>query len=192
MDWEKYRDILKQDIQRSYSAMWGWRLKRAQWIQLGIIFALNIAGVVGFTLVKEDFPVWLFVGLWVVSACVLVNILWHIFSEEIRRNMPDLFATEYHKHGKSLSDFKCRVVFIGKMHFRGCNCDVYIFGNEILIKYRKYCLVINSAQQIKMDKFFAGYHLEFQKDEKYVQCRVNEKQAECIRQWINLNGGKRG
>ena len=184
---QKYIDFIKQDIKRSYAATKGLEVEKTYLMRIYIVFALNIIGIIGFAVLKEDFPISIFVGLWVISACVIGNILWQVFAKEIRHNMPDLFAMEMQKRGKPLHNFKCRLAFIGRMHFRGFGCGVYIYADEILLKYGKHCLVIDSAQQIKMDKFLLAYRVEFEKDGCYVQCRLNKPQAEILQQWQSEN-----
>ena len=187
MDLKKYIDFIKQDIKRSYAVTKGLELEQTYLMRIYIVFALNVIGIIGFAVLKEEFPVSVFVGLWVISACIIINILWQVFTKEIKHNMPDLFEAETQKRGKPLHNFKCRLIFIGRMHFCGFSCGVYVYANEILLKFGKYCLIIDAAQQIKMDKFLLAYRVEFEKDGCYVQCHANQKQADILQQWINGN-----
>lgn len=190
MNWDKYLEAVKKDIQRSFEATRELKLDRTYLIRLYIIFILNILGIVGFALLKEEFPLHIFVALWLISALVIGNILWHIFSKEIQKTMPNLFDVECQKRGVPAHEFKCRIIFIGHMHLRGFSCKIRIYHNEILIKYRKYCLIINSAEYVKMEKFLMIYRAEFERDGKYVQCHMNSKQAEIMQQWITDNSRK--
>ena len=187
MDWRKYIDFIKQDIKRSYAVTKGLEIERTYLMRIYIVFALNVIGIIGFAVLKEEFPVSVFVGLWVISACIIGNILWQVFAKEIQHDMPGLFETETQKRGKPLHNFKCRLVFIGRLHFRGLGCGVYIYADEILLKFGKYCLIIDAAQQIKIEKFLLAYRVEFAKDCCYVQCHANQKQADILQQWINGN-----
>ncbi|MBO6281375.1 MAG: hypothetical protein J6N49_02460 [Alphaproteobacteria bacterium] len=187
MDWRKYIDFIKQDIKRSYAATKGLEIERTYMLRIYIVFALNVIGIIGFAVMKEKFPVAVFVGLWVISALIIGNILWHVFAKDIKQNLPAVFADECQKYGAARHDFKCRIVYIGKMLFRGFSCRIYVYENAVLLKFGKRCMVTDSGRQIKIAEMMFGYRCEFEKDGQYVQCRLNKKQAEILQQWQGEN-----
>ena len=186
---KEYIEQIKQDINRSFKApnVLTEDLDRTHFIRICIVFALNILGIIGFVILKEDFPVSVFVALWGISALIIIDVLWHIFSKEIAKNMPDLFAVEYKKRGKPAQEFKCYVNFIGHTHFRGFKCRVSIYDKAVVFKFAKYCLVIENAKHIKLSQSILGYRCEADENGKYVQCNMNKKQAEILQNWIDKN-----
>lgn len=192
MSLKEYIENIKQDMRRTREATKSLEkeIDRTRMFQIYIIFILNICGIIGFAIMKENFPVPVFAAIWGISALIIVDILWHIFSNNIAKNMPDLFTTEQQKHGALALEFKCRVCFIGNTYFRGFSCRVYIYENAVIIRFGKKCLVIDNAQQIKISEVILGYRCEFDKDGKYVQCNMSGKQAEMLRQWQNKKGEK--
>lgn len=190
MSFKDYISAVKKDIRRSYSVMGSLRAEQTYLLRLWFVFIINIICIVCIAVLKEEFPLPLFVAMLGISACVIVNILWHVFTKEIQTNMPDLFETEYNKRGKPLHQFRCRLHFVGNLHFRNSGCSVYVYYDEILFKYRKHCLTISSAEQIKIEKMLLFYRLEVDKEGKYIQCQTTQKHAEIIRRWINDNSNK--
>ena len=59
-----------------------------------------------------------------------------------------------------------------------------VYKKALIIKLGKNCLVIGDAKYIRLDKAIIGCRCEFEKDKSYVQCRLNNKQLEIIKQWI--------
>ena len=187
MSFKEYIENIKQDMRRTYKATTSLEkeMDRTYMFRIYMVFILNICGIVGFAIMKENFPVPVFAAIWSISALIIVEILWHIFSGNIAKNMPDLFKNEQQKYGTSAHEFKCRVCFIGNTHFRGLSCRVYIYENAVIIRFGKRCLVVDDAQQIKISKAVFGYRCEFDRKDKYVQCNMSDKQAEMLREWQN-------
>lgn len=192
MNFKNYIDTVKKDIRRSYSVMGSLRTEHTYLLRLWFVFIINIVCIVCLAILKEEFPLPVFAALLGISVYVIINILWHVFTKEIQTNMPDLFETEYNKRGKPIHQFRCRLRFIGNLHFKNSGCGIYVYYNEILFKYRKHCLIINSAEQIKIEKMLLFYRLEADKEGKYIQCQTNQKHAEIFRRWIRDNNGKGG
>ncbi len=182
---KEFIENIKQDMNRTYKATKSLdkEIDRTYMFRIYIIFILNICGIIGFSVMKEDFPVPVFVAIWGVSALIVIDILWHLFSDNIAKNMPDLFVVEYQKYGVPAHEFKCRVNFVGNTHFRGFSCRIYVWENAVIIRFGKKCLVVDNAQQIKISKAVFGYRCEVDKDGKYVQCNMSDKQAEILQQW---------
>lgn len=186
---KEYIKYVKQDIMRTYKSMNFFKkeTERTYVFRIYAVFILNILGIIGFVIMKEKFPVSVFCALWVVSAIIIIDILIHVFNENIKDNMPLLFANEYKKYGQPKNDFKCYVNFVGNTHFRGFRLHVYIYEKVLILKFGKNCLIIDDGKQVEINKFMLGYRCEFNKDDRYVQCTLNEKQAEALQNWQNEN-----
>ena len=187
MDLKAYIANIKEDIKRSQSAVKDLKVERTYMLRICAVFALNVIGIIGFAVLKEEFPVAVFAGLWVISALIIGNVLWHVFARDIKQNLPAMFADECQKYGATRHDFKCRIVYIGKMLFRGFSCRIYVYENAVLLKFGKRCMVTDAGRQIKITEMMFGYRCEFEKDGQYVQCRLNKKQAEIMQQWQSEN-----
>lgn len=183
MDWKTLIEDTKADIKRSFS----FKLERTYFMRICIVFALNIIGMAGFVILKEKFPIFIFVALWAISFIVIGNICWQISVKDLKNNLPDIFEIECQKYGVAKHDFKCRIIYIGTMFFRGFSCRIYVYDDAVLLKFWKQCAVINDGKQIKITKAVFGYRVEFEKDGCYVQCHANQKQADILQQWINGN-----
>ncbi len=87
---KEYIEQIKQDINRSFKApnVLTEDFDRTHFIRICVVFALNILGIIGFAILKEDFPVSVFVALWGISAAIIIDVLWHIFSKEIAKICP--------------------------------------------------------------------------------------------------------
>ena len=61
---KEYIEQIKQDINRSFKApnVLTEDLDRTHFIRICVVFALNILGIIGFAILKEDFPVSVFVA----------------------------------------------------------------------------------------------------------------------------------
>lgn len=182
---KEYMKMVRQDITRSFASIK--KVDGTYFFRICAVFVLNVFGIIGFAVMQENFPLPVFCALWGISALIIIEILWHIFSENIAKNMPDSVAKETQIRGVPVNKFRCRVKFIGNTYFRGL-CSwiwLYVYEKEILLKYGKHCLIINSAEQIKICKMFFYYRCEFSKDERYVQCSINENQVWILQQWIS-------
>lgn len=179
MKWHDYKELVKQDIKRSSGAFKD--LGYTYRFRLLAIFILNVLGIAGFVIFKEKFPLPVFLVILGISAFILIDILWNICRKNIRENFPNSFATEVKKYGEPQHCFKCWMVYVGSLRFQGFRCKMYVYANALLIKYGKSCLIIDDKSQINIFSAFFGYYCEFRKDEKYVRCFLNGKQAEIIK-----------
>ncbi len=185
MSFKEYIEYVKQDMRRTYkdASSLEKKLDRTDIFRIYIIFILNTCGIIGVALMKENFPVPIFVAIGGISALILFDILRRVFTQDIAENMPNVFSTEQKKYGVPTHEFKCFINFIGNTHFRGFNCRVLIYSDIVIIKLGKNCLIIDSPAQIKISKVLFGYRCEFEKNSKYVQCNMNKKQAELLQHW---------
>lgn len=185
MTLKEYIEYVKQDIGRTYKAMNLFK-KETEYtyvFRIYAIFILNILGVIGFVILKEDFPILVFCALWAVSAIFIIDILWHIFHKNIEDNLPFLFENEHKKYGEPKQKFKCYINFVGNTHFRGFRLHVYIYEKVLILKFGKNCLIIDNGKQVEINKVILRYRCEFNKDGKYIQCTLNKRQAETLQNW---------
>ena len=59
----------------------------------------------------------------------------------------------------------------------------YIYEKVLILKFGKNCLIIYNGKQVEINKVILRYRCEFNKDDRYVQCTLNEKQAEALQNW---------
>ncbi|MBP5215524.1 MAG: hypothetical protein J6039_03095 [Alphaproteobacteria bacterium] len=193
MSLKQYIEYIKQDMHRTVAAANFFKSEHnhTYFFRIFLVFILNVAGIACFTIMKEDFPMWIFICLCGISTLVIFDTLWQFFSENISKELPNVFAEECKRHINPLQDFKCYVNFIGNIHFRGFKCRIYIYEKDIIIKFGKNCLVVDNGKQIEINKIIFGYRCEFSKEGKYVQCNLNKKQVEILREWQNKNSDKK-
>ena len=177
--WREYTELLKQDIKRSRAIFKD--VGQTYALRLWAVFIINTLGIIGFAVLKEDFPLPIFLALLAVTALILFDMLWHICSKNIADNFPADFENEAAKRGEPQYVWKCRLIYVGNLRFRGFSCRIYVYENALLVRYRKKCLVISSGEQIKITRALGGYFCEFKQDKKYVRCFLNGKQAEIIK-----------
>ena len=183
MTFKEYIKTVKQDISRSYAITKN--IEHTYFFRICVVFVLNILGIIGFFVMKEDFPLSVFCAIWGISALIIIDVLWHILSENIAKNLPDAFADEFSKHGIPAHEFRCGLDFVGNIRFKRYKyCRLYIYSDIIIVRFFKRCLIIDDIKQIKLDEVIIGYRCEFNKAGQYVLCNVNKEQAQILRQWI--------
>jgi hypothetical protein len=153
-------------------------------LRLLVIFIINVLGITGFVIFKENFPLPVFLVILGISAFILIDILWNICRKNIEENFPNSFDIEVKKYGEPQHCFKCWMAYVGSLRFQGFRCKIHIYENALLIKYKKSCLIVDNKSQINIFPAFFGYYCEFKQEGKYVRCFLNKKQAEIIKAWI--------
>ena len=181
MNFEKLKQQLKEDMRRRYS--FGYIVKKEYIWPIFAIFLINIIGIFCMAVMGKDFPLQIFLGIFAVSGLVLVSVIWKIFTANLKKNLPDLFERERIKYGTLENNFNCYLLFIGNMCLRGFGCKIYVYKKALLVKFGRYCLVIDDTKYIRLDKALIGCRCEFEKGDKYVQCRLNNEQLEIIKKW---------
>ena len=105
MRWNDYKDLVKQDIKRSSVAFKD--LGHTYSLRLLVIFIINVLGITGFVIFKENFPLPIFLVILGISIFILIDILWNICRKNIKENFPSSFDTEVKKYGEPQHCFKC-------------------------------------------------------------------------------------
>ena len=183
MNLKKLKQQIKEDTKRRYS--FSSIMKKEYMLPIFAIFLINIIGIFLLAVMGKDFPLQIFLGIFAVSGFVLVSVIWKIFTTNLKKNLPDLFESERIKYGTLENNFNCYLLFIGNICLRGFWCKIFVYKKALLVKFGKYCLVIDDTKYIRLDKALVGCRCEFEKDNKYVQCRLNNEQLEIIKKWQN-------
>lgn len=177
---KKTLEIIKENIKRMYSFN---RAMKKHFYSLLFLFIVNIAFIVYASTDPERFSLPIFIGLWLVSAIVIIRMFYDLYCENTSKNLPSEFDYEYKIRKAPLHEIRTAITFIGHIHMRGFYCRIYIYPEELIIKFFKHCLVVKNPQDLKIQKFLFTYLADFADGDKFVQCSLNAKNARLLEDW---------
>lgn len=173
--------IIKENLKRTYAFN---RLMRKHFYSLLFLFALNIGFILYAASAPREPSLQIFIAIWLVSAVILIKLFYTLYSENNAVNLPLDFDCEVKIRSAPLHEIKAPLTFIGNIHMRGFSCRIYIYSDEIMVRFHKRCLIIKNSKQVEINKFLFGYLAEFKIDEKFVQCSLNRQKAELLEEWL--------
>ena len=176
----KIAEIIKQNIKRMYSFN---RDMRKHFYKILFLFLLNIGFIVYASSAPERFSLPIFIALWLVSAIVIIQIFYSLYHENNSKNLPSEFNYEYKIRKPPLHEIRAAITFIGHIHMRGFYGKIYVYPDELIIKFLKRCLVVKNPENIKIQKFLLSYLADFSVGEKFVQCSLNAEKAALLEKW---------
>lgn len=124
-----------------------------------------------------------FLIVFVLFAGTIIRINLSVYQKNVKENMPDDLHRQLNIRGKPLYNFKGRVAIIGHLYTRGFSVKIYIYDFEVIIGLMKNCLCIRQSENIKIEKSFFGYRVEFTDGEKYILCYLNAEQVKMLQEW---------
>ena len=71
---------------------------------------------------------------------------------------------------------------------RGFYGRIYVYPDEIIIRFLKKCLIVKNPQNVKVQKFLFRYLADFAVDDKFVQCSLNSENAMLLEEWLKKHG----
>ena len=178
-------EIIKENTKRMYAFN---REMKKHLYELLFIFCVNAGFILYASTVPEKFSLKIFIALWLVSAFVLIRIFHALYHENISKNLPCDFDYEYKIRNKPMHEIKTSITFIGHIHMRGFYGRIYIYPDEIIIRFLKKCLIVKNPQEIKVQKFLFRYLADFAVDDKFVQCSLNSEKALLLEEWLKKHG----
>lgn len=173
--------IIKENLKRAYGFN---RALKKYFYSLLLTFAINIGLILYFITAQKNISPQIFIAAWIISAIVIVRIFYNIYTENIAENLPSDFNYESKIRPAPIREIKIHITFIGNLHMRGFSGRLYIYPDEIIVRFRKHCLVIKDITQVEIQKFLLFYIVEFNVGKKYVQCSLNKKDKELLENLI--------
>lgn len=172
--------IIKENLKRTYSFNC---MMKKHFYSLLFLFALNIGFILYAASAPREPNLQIFIALWLFSAAVLIKLFYTLYTENNAENLPLDFTYETKIRSTPLHKIKAPITFIGHMHLRGFSGKIYIYNDEIMVCFRKRCLLIKNPEQIEINKFLFSYLVDFKVDNKFVQCSLNRQKAELLKNW---------
>ena len=177
----KIFEIIKENTKRMYAFN---REMKKHLYELLFIFCVNAGFILYASTAPEKFSLKIFIALWLVSAIILIRIFRALYRENINKNLPCDFDYEYKIRKAPMHEIRTAVTFIGHIHMRGFYSSMYIYPDEIIIRFLKKCLIVKNPQEIKVQKFLFRYLADFAVDDKFVQCSLNSEKALLLEEWL--------
>lgn len=179
----KFIEFIKQNIKQSQDALGD--LGPTYKLRLGAVFVLNVIICAGIAVYKENFPLPILVAVFSGSAYLIIDMLWHLHQKRIKDHFPNDFVAETQRLGEPQHSFKCRLISVGKIYYRGFGCRLYVYDKVILVRAGKNCLLITDGKQIKFTKMILWRFCTFTKNGKTVRCEMNKNKEAIIKAWAD-------
>jgi len=156
--------------------MFNIKLGKFEFILL-FIFAIGFITWIGYSIYSGTEPnVKIFIALWLIFAVVFISVFKKIMSDLYSKNFPYTYKEIRDNYGTPIETFKCPLVSVGDMRFRGFFAKFDIYNDCIVISSFGRCLVITDFNNLEINKVFFTFYLKAKVGDSQVKCVINKKQ----------------
>lgn len=173
--------LIKENTKRAYGFN---RMVKKHFVSVLFLFALNVGFILHAASSPREPSLQIFLAIWLISAFVLIRIFYVIYSENNAANLPLDYSYEAKMRSAPLHEIKAPITFIGHIHMRGFFGRIYLYADEIIVRFHKRCLIVKNSEQVEINKFLFHYLAEFKIDDKFVQFSLNKNKVELLENWL--------
>ena len=141
------------------------------------IFAIGFIAWIGYSIYTGTEPnIKTFVVLWLIGTTALISILRRMFSDLYNKNFPYTYKEIIANYGTPIESFRCPLVSVGNIRFRGFFAKIDIYNDCIVISSLGKSLVITDFSNLEINQVFFTFYLKAKVGDSQVRCVINKKQ----------------